>query len=99
TAPAETAATDPAMQGDDALYSADAGERDAMGDGRNSDQPVDDTWITTKVKSSLLADSDVAGLDINVETVNGVVTLTGEVDQQAQVEHATRIARGIEGVT
>lgn len=72
----------------------------AMGDdGRRSDQPVNDTWITTKVKSSLLADTDVAGLDIDVDTVNGVVTLSGRVDQQAQIEHATRIARDIEGVT
>ncbi len=70
-----------------------------MGDGRDSDQPVDDTWITTKVKSSLLADSDVAGLDINVDTLNGVVTLRGEVDEQAQIDEATRIAREIEGVT
>src|SRR5690606_15875348 len=38
----------------------------------DSDQPINDTWITTKVKSSLLADSDVAGLDVSVETVNGV---------------------------
>lgn len=75
---------------------ADAGD---IGDGPDSDQPIDDTWITTKVKSSLLADTDVAGLDIEVETVNGVVTLTGEVDEQAQIDHATRIARDIEGVT
>ena len=70
-----------------------------IGDGRDSDQPVDDTWITTKVKSSLLADTDVAGLDIEVETLNGVVTLSGEVDEQAQIDHATRITRDIEGVT
>src|SRR5690606_18192413 len=70
-----------------------------LGDGRDSDQPVDDTWITTKVKSSLLADTDVAGLDINVDTLNGVVTLRGEVDSQAQIDEATRIAREIEGVT
>ena len=68
-------------------------------DGPDSDQPVDDTWITTKVKSSLLADSDVSGLDIEVETVNGVVTLTGQVDEQAQIDRATEIARDIEGVT
>ncbi|TDK24483.1 BON domain-containing protein [Luteimonas aestuarii] len=86
---------DPAAQ--DSLYSADAAQ-DGMLD-RESDQPVNDTWITTKVKSSLLADSDVSGLDINVETVNGVVTLSGDVEQQSQVEHATRIAREIEGVT
>ena len=65
----------------------------------DSDQRVDDTWITTKVKSSLLAESDVSGLDINVDTLNGVVTLRGQVDSQAQIDTATRIARDIEGVT
>ena len=66
---------------------------------RDSDQPVNDTWITTKVKSSLLADSDVAGLDVEVETVNGEVRLSGDVDSQAQIDRATEIARDIEGVT
>ena len=66
---------------------------------RDSDQPVNDTWITTKVKSSLLADSDVAGLDVSVETVNGVVNLSGDVDSQAQANRAAEIARDIEGVT
>jgi|SRR5690606_1879590 hyperosmotically inducible protein len=65
----------------------------------DSDQPVDDTWITTKVKASLLADEDVAGLQVDVETVNGVVTLSGDVDSQAQIDEALRIASGIEGVT
>jgi len=73
--------------------------RTGMNDGPDSDQPGTDTWITTKVKSSLLADSNVSGLDIQVETVNGVVTLTGQVDQQTQIAEATRIAREIEGVT
>ena len=70
-----------------------------MGDGISSDQPGSDAWITTKVKSSLLADTDVAGLNIDVDTVNGVVTMSGRVDQQSQIEEATRIARDIEGVT
>ena len=65
----------------------------------DSDQPVDDTWITTKVKASLLADEDVAGLEIDVETVNGVVTLRGDVASQLQVDEAKRIAAGIKGVT
>lgn len=73
--------------------------RNDMNDGPDSAQPGTDTWITTKVKSSLLADSDVSGLDIEVETVNGVVTLTGNVEQQMQIDEATRIAREIEGVT
>ncbi len=98
--------TDPMTQGDarygdatQAPVMGDAQGPGMAGDGRSSDQPVDDTWITTKVKSSLLADSDVAGLNIEVETLNGVVTLSGRVDQQAQIQNATRIAREIEGVT
>lgn len=87
TTPMDTTATDP-MRNDGTM----AGTND-------SEQPGTDTWITTKVKSSLLADSNVKGLDINVETVNGVVTLTGMVDQQSQIADATRIAQGIEGVT
>ncbi|WP_238346061.1 BON domain-containing protein [Luteimonas saliphila] len=91
TAP-PTGPTDPVATGD-AAYG------DATDDGRDSSQPVDDTWITTKVKSSLLADTDVSGLAIDVETVNGVVTLSGQVEQQAQIDRATQIARDIEGVS
>lgn len=89
-------AVDPAMG-----TTADAGAdmSDGPGDGRDSSQPVDDTWITTKVKSSLLAESDVSGLDINVDTLDGVVTLRGQVESQAQIDTATRIAREIEGVS
>lgn len=63
-----------------------------------SQQPVSDTWITTKVKAALLAESDVSGLDITVETANGTVSLSGDVENRTQIERATSIARGIEGV-
>jgi hyperosmotically inducible protein len=63
-----------------------------------SAQPMSDTWITTKVKADLLAESDVSGLDISVETANGTVSLSGDVDNQAQIDRATAIAREIEGV-
>jgi len=63
-----------------------------------SNQPMSDTWITTKVKSALLAESDVSGLDISVETANGTVSLSGDVDSQAQIDRATAVARDIEGV-
>ena len=63
-----------------------------------SSQPVNDTWITTKVKSSLLADTAVSGTKIEVDTVDGVVYLTGTAQTAAQVEHARKIAAGIEGV-
>lgn len=64
-----------------------------------SDQPMGDTWITTKVKAELLANQDVSGLDISVETVNGVVSLSGDVETQAEADRAVALAEGIEGVT
>jgi len=78
----------------------------ASGDGKpkaataqgESAQPVDDTWITTKVKADLLASSNVPGTDIKVETVNGVVNLSGTVASQAEKDKALKVARGIKGV-
>ncbi|MDC8013932.1 BON domain-containing protein [Tahibacter soli] len=64
-----------------------------------SNQPVGDTWITTKVKSELLADSDVKGTDINVSTKNGVVTLAGVLDNQMAIDKAITIAKNIKGVS
>lgn len=64
-----------------------------------SEQPVGDTWITTKVKTELLADTAVKGTDINVSTVNGVVTLAGVLDNQAAIDKAITIAKGVKGVT
>lgn len=61
-------------------------------------QAADDTAITARVKSALLAESDVSGLAINVETTNGVVRLTGTVDSQAQIDKANRVASAAEGV-
>ncbi|WP_374013242.1 BON domain-containing protein [Pseudoxanthomonas koreensis] len=65
----------------------------------DSSQPINDTWITTKVKSSLLADEDVSGTKLEVDTVNGVVFLTGTAESQAQVDEAKRIATDIDGVS
>ena len=64
----------------------------------DSSQPVTDTWITTKVKADLLATENVSGLDIKVETVDGVVTLTGAVTSQAQKDKAVEVAKQIKGV-
>ncbi len=59
---------------------------------------MDDAAITTKVKSALLADDQVKGTQINVDTSGGSVTLTGTVDSQAQVQRAVEIAKGVSGV-
>lgn len=67
--------------------------------GSDSAQPVNDTWITTKVKADLLTTDNVSGTDVSVETVNGVVTLTGTVATQAEFDRTVKLAQGIEGVT
>jgi hyperosmotically inducible protein len=59
---------------------------------------IGDAAITAKVKTAYLADTDVKGLRIDVDTKDGVVTLTGMLDRRAQVEKAEAIARRIEGV-
>lgn len=60
---------------------------------------IDDTVVTTKVKSALVGDQEVKGLGIKVETRKGVVQLSGFADSQAQVDRAVTIARSVEGVT
>lgn len=64
----------------------------------DSNQPVTDTWITTKVKSELLANHKTDGTDISVHTKNGVVTLTGTADSAMQKTKAVTIAKSVKGV-
>lgn len=59
---------------------------------------IDDSAITTKVKSALLADAEVKALDIKVETNKGEVQLSGFVETQAQIDRAVSVAKGVEGV-
>jgi len=62
---------------------------------------IDDAWITSKVKAQLLADGTVKGTDINVNTLDNVVTLIGNVPSAAVKAEAIRIAqatRGVKGV-
>jgi hyperosmotically inducible protein len=54
--------------------------------------------LTAKVKTALLADEAVAGTSIDVDSNGGVVTLTGRLSNQAEVERALAITRGIDGV-
>lgn len=67
----------------------------AMGE---SNEPVSDSWITTKVKADLLGTKNVPSTEIKVDTVNGVVTLSGEVGGEAERERAITVAKGIKGV-
>jgi len=60
---------------------------------------VDNAALTTKVKTALLADELVKGTQINVDSKDGVVTLSGAVDSQAHVQKAEQIAKDVSGVT
>lgn len=59
---------------------------------------IDDAVITTKVKAALLADERVKSSDIATVTRDGEVQLSGFVDNQTQIDQATTVARGVEGV-
>lgn len=61
-------------------------------------ESIDDAWITTKVKSALLADPETKGLQIDVDTEQGVVSLSGEIETAAEQKQAVEIASQIEGV-
>lgn len=69
------------------------------GDNKTAGTVIDDTVITTKVKTALLADSDIKGLDVNVDTAKGVVTLNGAVNNQTQIDRAAKLTGDVSGVT
>jgi hyperosmotically inducible periplasmic protein len=58
----------------------------------------DDAAITAKVKTALMADDQVKGLAINVDTRNAEVTLKGALETDEQINRAVEVARDIEGV-
>lgn len=71
-----------------------AGSRTSEGSG----QYVDDSVITTKVKTALFADPDIKSLDIGVETFKGEVQLSGFVNNAEQARKAVEIAKSVKGV-
>lgn len=59
---------------------------------------IDDSVITTKIKSQLAADDFLKSFQISVESRKGIAQLSGFVDSQKAVDKAGQIARGVEGV-
>jgi hyperosmotically inducible protein len=60
---------------------------------------IDDTVITTRIKTALMADPKINSYDFKVETRKGEVMLSGFVDSQAQLDLALATAHAVEGVT
>ena len=67
----------------------------AAGVAQAADTP--DAWVTIKTKIALMTTEGVSTKDLNVDTVNGVVTLHGKVATEAEKAKAENVARGIEG--
>jgi osmotically-inducible protein OsmY len=59
---------------------------------------IDDATITAKVKAAILAESGLKTLQIDVDTVKGVVTLSGSVDSLLSSDKAKALASGVTGV-
>lgn len=66
--------------------------------GKTVGEAIDDTTITTRVKTAMLNDPSVGGLRIDVDTFKGVVTLSGRVKSQSERDQALALAHQIGGV-
>lgn len=67
---------------------------------KRTEEVASDSWITTKIRSSILADplTRSSSGTIGIKTIDGVVTLTGSVATQAEYDRVIRIVHDIKGV-
>src|SRR5215831_6275535 len=63
-----------------------------------ADKPVTDAYINDQVQLKLATDPDVKGGGLKVEVKDGVVTISGPVQQEKQKTKATRVAKKVKGV-
>jgi osmotically-inducible protein OsmY len=57
-----------------------------------------DAWITARLRSELMLDTDVKSVNYSIDTANGSVYLIGSARSQSELDRATRIARYVPGV-
>ena len=67
-------------------------------EGHSAGMALDDTVVTARVKSALVANPITKARQINVATANGIVQLSGFVDSANEKSTATEVARAVEGV-
>jgi hyperosmotically inducible protein len=63
-----------------------------------SEQVGSDSWITTKVKTDILAHSVSKGFEVHVKTINGVVMLRGTLPNDDAIAHVKDLTERVEGV-
>jgi hyperosmotically inducible protein len=66
--------------------------------GKTVGETIDDATITARVKTALLNDPQVGGMKIDVDTTDGVVTMSGVVKSEAEAARAIELARRAPGV-
>lgn len=67
--------------------------------GERTARAASDSAITTKVKAGLVAEPDLSGMEIAVDTEQGVVMLSGFVESKSEADRAVQVAKSVEGVT
>jgi hyperosmotically inducible periplasmic protein len=65
---------------------------------KTAQEALSDGALTAKIKAKMALDDSVKALDLNVDTVDGVVTVTGHVRSRAERERALALARETDGV-
>lgn|SRR5262245_75038 len=75
-----------------------AGLAGCAGAGQKTGAAVDDSAITTKVKTAMIRDSEVSASKISVETSQGTVRLSGTASSAREADKAEQIARSTPGV-
>lgn len=92
----EQSAADARVKAEGALQSAEI----KMEQGANKvKSAMDDATITAQVSAGLAKDPDLSAMKINVDTVNGKVTLNGPAPSAVARDRAEAIAKGVSGVT
>lgn len=67
--------------------------------GASAGDKIDDALITAEVKAAIATDKDLSAIKIDVDTRNGVVTLSGPAPTATAKERASEIARNVKGVS
>lgn len=70
----------------------------SVGESSTAGEVIDDSVVTAKVKTALIASSETKAHQINVETKDGVVQLSGFVDTAQAKSAATTVAKSVSGV-
>jgi hypothetical protein len=78
--------------------SADTATTTIAAQGKVAGQVIDDTEITAKIKAILLNEPGVDSLKITVDTIKGIVTLSGSVTSQDKADKVVILSKSVDGV-